>query len=128
MGKKICQPSGVVDVGLAARHVLDVFGVRQHQRKIAITQDVPDRLPIDARRLHDHVGAALGCQPVRQSKKACCDGVERADFTLHRTAHHVPHAGDHCLLVHIQTGAMWIKNFHVSLLTRRRRGIPVGEL
>ena len=30
MGKKICQPSGVVDLGLATRHVLGVSCVRQH--------------------------------------------------------------------------------------------------
>ncbi len=91
MGNKICQPSGIVDLGLAARNVLDVFGVRQHQRKIAITQDVPDRLPIDARRLHGHLSAALGCQPVRQNEKACGGGgVERADFPFRRTPHHRP--------------------------------------
>ena len=28
MGEKICQPSGIVDIGLAARHVLDLLGVR----------------------------------------------------------------------------------------------------
>lgn len=32
----------------------------------------------------------------------------REDFPLDRTVHHVPHAGDHRLLVHIQTGAMWV--------------------
>jgi hypothetical protein len=44
----------------------------------------------------------------RQGKKARGGGVERADFPLDRTVHHVPHAGDHRLLVHIQTGAMWM--------------------
>jgi hypothetical protein len=38
------------------------------------------------------------------------------------------HAGHHRILVHIQTGAMRMKNFHASLLTRRRRGTPVNEL
>ena len=108
MGEKICQPGGIVDVSLAARHVLDLSGIRQHQLKIAITEDMPDRLPVDAGRLHGHHGTALGCQPVRQGKKARGGGVERADFPLDRTVHHVPHAGDHRLLVHIQTGAMWV--------------------
>ena len=74
---------------------------------------MPDRFPVHARGLHGHMRAVLGCQPIRQGKKASGGGIKRADFPLDRTVHHVPHAGDHRLLMHIQTGAMWIKNFHV---------------
>jgi hypothetical protein len=54
MGQKIGQPGRVIDVGLAARHVLDMLGVCQHQLKIAIAEDVPDRLPVDP-------GARVAC-------------------------------------------------------------------
>src|SRR3954452_9755209 len=44
--------NGVAHVALAARHVLDVPRVGQHQLEVAVAQDVPDRLPVDAGRLH----------------------------------------------------------------------------
>ena len=34
--QKIGEPGGIVDVGLAPRHVLDMRRVRQHQREIAV--------------------------------------------------------------------------------------------
>ena len=66
MGQEIGQPGRVVDVGFAARHVLDVPGVRQHQLKISVTEDMPDWLPVDARGFHGHMGALFRGQPVRQ--------------------------------------------------------------
>ena len=69
MRQQIGQPGSVVHVGLAARHVLDMCGVGQRQREIAIAQDVPDRLPIDPGRLHHDVRAAFRRQPLRQGKK-----------------------------------------------------------
>ena len=47
----------VLDVGLAAGHVLDVLGVDQQQLEAAL-QQVEDRLPVDAGRLHRDVGDA----------------------------------------------------------------------
>jgi hypothetical protein len=38
-------------------------GVRQHQLEIPIIQDVPHRLPVDAGRLHRHMGAIVCRQP-----------------------------------------------------------------
>ena len=52
MRHQIGQPDGVVDVGLAPRHVLDVGGVGQHQFELAVGENVPDRLPVDARGFH----------------------------------------------------------------------------
>ena len=57
MGYQIGQPGGVVDIGLAPRHVLDVPGIGQHQGEIAVAQNVPNRLPVDAGRLHRDVRA-----------------------------------------------------------------------
>jgi hypothetical protein len=54
--------------------------------------------------------------PVSQPEQGGLSRTSR--FTVPPT---MAHAGDHSLLVHIQTGAMWIKNFHVVLLARRRR-------
>jgi len=65
-------------------------------------------------------------QPFRQAEQIFGRGLEGADRALNRAAFHVPHAGHNRVLVHIQTGAVAMKNFHVSLLPmRRRRGIPL---
>jgi hypothetical protein len=59
MRHQIGQPCGVVDVGLAARHVLDVGRVGQDQLELAVGQNVPDRLPVNACRLHGDVRRAF---------------------------------------------------------------------
>src|SRR5262245_61844554 len=46
--QKIRQPCGIVHVGLAAGHVLDVLGVGQNQLKLAVAQNIPLRPPVDA--------------------------------------------------------------------------------
>jgi hypothetical protein len=45
MGQQIRQPHGVIHVGLAARHGLDVVGVGQNQFE-GLRQHGPDRLPV----------------------------------------------------------------------------------
>jgi hypothetical protein len=42
----------------------------------------------------------------------------------------VPNAGHHRILVHVETGAMWVQNLHIPPLLplRLRRGIPSNEL
>jgi hypothetical protein len=65
--QQIDHPFGVADVGLAAGHVLHMRGVRQHQLELAVRQDVPHRLPVDAGRLHGHMGAVVGRQPIAQA-------------------------------------------------------------
>ncbi len=64
MRHQIGQPGGVVHVRLAPRHVLDMGGVGQHQFELAIGENMPDRLPVDARGLH----AAMCVQPSAQSQ------------------------------------------------------------
>jgi hypothetical protein len=67
MRHQIGQPCGVVDVGLASRHVLHVGRVGQHQLELAVGQNVPDRLPVDAGRLHGDVRRAFRRQPIGQA-------------------------------------------------------------
>src|SRR4051794_3041630 len=54
MGQRIRQPRGVIPVGFAPWHGLDVVGVGQPQLKVP-RQDGPDRLPVHAGRLHGDV-------------------------------------------------------------------------
>ncbi len=74
--QKIGQPGGVVDVGLAPWHVLDMRCVRQHQGEIAVAQHMPHRLPVDAGRFHRNVGASFLGQPLRQGEQIPCRRLE----------------------------------------------------
>ena len=114
MRQQIGQPSCVVHVGLAAGHVLDMRRIGQGQRKIAVAEDVPDRLPVDPGRLHHDVGAALGSQPLRQRQQLGGRRLERADLAPDDAVRHMPHAGHHRILMHVEAGAVGVKNFHVA--------------
>src|SRR5438874_8977732 len=104
-------------------------GVRQQQSEIAVAQNVPHRLPIDAGRLHRDMGAALGGEPLRQRQQFLGRGLEGADLTTYRAVRHVPLAGHDRVLVHVEPGAMWVENLHAPLRSMRRwRGIPSTEL
>jgi len=110
VGQQIGQPGGVVDVGLAPGHVLDMHGVGQHQRKIAVAQDVPHR-PSRPRSPPSRCGAALGGEPFRQCQQFLGGCLEGAHLAL-RAVDHVSHAGHDRLLVHVEASAMRIHNFH----------------
>jgi len=97
MGHQIGQPGGVVDIGLAPRNVLDVPGIDQHQGKIVVAQNVPNRLPVDAGRLHRDVRALLACQPLRQGQEILCRRPERPALAFDGTVRHVTLAGHHRL-------------------------------
>ena len=58
MRQQVGDPGGIVDVCLPAGHVLDVHGVGQHQLERPV-EHMPDRLPVDPRRLHHDMGDAL---------------------------------------------------------------------
>ena len=66
MGEQIGDPGRIADVGLTTRNIFDVSGIRQNQLEIAVTQDVPDRLPVNAGCFHGHVGATELRQPCQQ--------------------------------------------------------------
>ncbi len=67
-GIQILKPLAVLDIALPARGVLDVAGVHQAHLKAARLEDLVERDPVDAGRLHRHRGdAALprGCADLR---------------------------------------------------------------
>ena len=68
--QQLTQPGGIADVGLAAGQDLDVAGIDQQQLQPALRQHIPTGLPVLPRRLHHHLGDALGLQPVRQGLQA----------------------------------------------------------
>jgi hypothetical protein len=99
---QIGQPLRVADIALAARHVLDVRRIGQHQLELAVAQDMPYRLPIDAGRLHHHVPHAMAIQPVRKRQQIPRHRLEGSNFAFDLDALHHTHAGHHRVLVNIQ--------------------------
>jgi hypothetical protein len=128
--QQIGQPSGIVHVGLAPRHIFDMRGVRQHQRKIAVAQDVPHRLPVDAGRLHRQLRAALVGEPFRQRQQFFRGRLEGPHRVLDGAVRHLPHAGHDRVLVHVEAGAIHDKGlpFALPLLCAARRGTPSEEV
>ena len=127
--QQLGQPGRVAHVRLAARDVLDLGRVGQDQREPALGQDVPDRPPVDAGRLHRDVGAAVLRQPRGQLEQARGRGGEGADLAGDLAAGGEAHGGDHGRLVDVEAGAARVEDLHRSLLSaRRRRGTPVGEV
>src|SRR5438270_1328804 len=67
MLQQLRDPFAIFYVRLPARHVLDVLRVHQQQLK-AILQKVPNRLPVNTRRLHGHLWTP---NPSSQSANSC---------------------------------------------------------
>ena len=103
--QEIGRPRRVVHVSLAPRHVLNVSGVRQHQLKIAVAQDVPHRLPVDVGRLHGDMGTAPGGEPFRQPQQFFCGCLEGPHLTLDRAVLHASHAS-HNRVPHFREGRL----------------------
>ena len=76
-------------VGLSARDVLDVPGVHQHHLEVGF-EHVVDRLPVDARRLHGHVGDIEAPQPLREGQQI---GSRRSE-ARHFLRPHTPGIGE----------------------------------
>jgi hypothetical protein len=79
VAQQLGQPLGVLDIGLAPRHRLDVGGVDDEQLDLAL-QQIVDRTPKCGSALHDHMGALLRCQPVAQGEELVGHGAEGADL------------------------------------------------
>ncbi len=72
----------LIHVAFSPRDVFDMSRVGQNQREIAIALDVPDRLPVDAARLHHDVRCAKRCEPLRQGQKLARRCLEGANLAL----------------------------------------------
>jgi hypothetical protein len=114
MGHQVGQPHGVVHIGLASRHVLDMGRVGKNQLELAVGENVPDRLPVNACRFHGDVRRAFSRKPIGQSHQFLCCRLEGLDSGRYLAVHHVTNTGHHRVLMYIQTGAMRMQNFHRS--------------
>lgn len=63
---QILQPLAVGDIGLAARHMLYVAGVDETDFEPPILENLEERDPVHARRLHGDGANATPCEPIGQ--------------------------------------------------------------
>lgn len=63
-GVEVLQPLAIGDVGLAARHVLDMTGVDQANAKATVFQNLKERNPEKTRGFHNYAFDATLLEPV----------------------------------------------------------------
>jgi len=114
--QQLGQPRRVPNIGFPPRHVLDVRRIRQDERHLTVGKNVPDRLPIDARRFHRHMCAPVLGQPSREVEEAARRRPEGPHFGRYFGPAGHANAANNRVLVHIQSGTARINNFHPILL------------
>ena len=76
---KVLNPLAVGNIGLSARHVLDVMGVDQSHVDLALFQNLEKRNPVHSGRLHGYGPNLALLKPVRQSFQIDGEGGEAPD-------------------------------------------------
>ena len=106
------DPLGVLHVGLAAGHVLDVVGVADGQVDVPLQHGI-HRLPVDAGALHADVGDAVLGQPRLQGFQVTRGRAEAAQQLLRLASWRADQdAADDAGLVDVQAGATFEENIH----------------
>ncbi len=106
------DPLGVLHVGLAAGHVLDVVGVAHGQVDVPFQHGI-HRLPVNAGALHADVGDAVLSEPRPQGLQIACGRAETAQQLLRLASWRANQdAADDAGLVDVQAGAAFEKNIH----------------
>ena len=85
---ELLQPLGIVHVGLSARDILHVARIHQQHFEAAGFEDLEDRNPVHARRLHgDGLDAGL-LEPIGQSVEIAAERPEGANRVVVPIAGH----------------------------------------
>ena len=79
---ELLQPLRIVHVGLAARDMLDVAGVHQQHLEAPRFEDLEDRDPVHAGRLHGDRRDAGRREPIGQVVEITAEGAEGAHRLL----------------------------------------------
>ena len=119
MPREVCQPFTVLDVGLAARHVLDVVRIADDDVERVLKEDV-HRTPVDTGPFERDMRHPFGQEPLAHVEQLSGDGAKGLRFLLRPLvwcAHE--HRGYYSGLAHI----------HVAhpLENRLHRRLPVGH-
>jgi hypothetical protein len=114
MLQEIREPLRVLHVRLATRHRLDVLGIDQHEREL-LFQHIPNRLPVDPRRLHGHHLTVVGNKPVTQAVQIAQRRAERAHLFVHPLGAHEQQTRHDQLFVNIEPATAVVHDLHWSL-------------
>ena len=121
VGQQVGDPGCIADIGLAARYILDVSGVRQNEFESPIAENIPDGLPVNPSRLHGHMAATLLAEPRQQTQQPGRGRLEGFDFPSNPIALSQAHACHYSVLVNVETGATRVNDFRQSSLHARRQ-------
>ncbi|MDX6666752.1 MAG: hypothetical protein QOK04_132 [Solirubrobacteraceae bacterium] len=127
MGRHICQPLGIGEIGLAAGDLLDVPRVAQPHGEAAL-QRVEHGLPVHAGGLHRHELNLPVCQPSFENLKAGGRGGEPLLLANYAApGAKLAEARDNAVAMHVQAGDAIIDLLHCCLLPDGVDDRPAGE-
>src|SRR6266542_298538 len=109
---QLADPGRVGDVGLAAGHVAQMPRIQQPTLE-ALLEQIEDRLPVTAGRLHPDQRHPVTRQPVSERHQPARRRLERARLLqpLPTTAGHA-HGRGHAVLMHIEPGTALDETIH----------------
>ena len=112
MAHQVGGPLGILDVGLAPRHGLDVMGVGDDQLEVAF-QDGMDRLPVNPGALHADMRHAVALQPIPHRLQILRHRRKRPDLLMRLAVGLADqHTGDHRRLMDVETGTAFDDRIH----------------
>ena len=110
--QQLGQPLRIFDIGLTARHMLDMRRVDQQDFDYSF-EDIEDRLPVFACALYRHVRTALRDQPISQDEQLTGHGGKGARLLLPASFRGwAQEARDDRPFMDIQTCTVCINDFH----------------
>jgi hypothetical protein len=102
---QLLQPLGIVDIRLPTGDVLDVARVDQQHLEPARFENLKDRNPVDAGRLHRDRCDAHCREPIRELMEIAAEGAEGTDRLVISVARH----GDHVKgRADVDAGGIWM--------------------
>jgi hypothetical protein len=115
MPQEVGNPFRVAHIRLAARHCLYVASI-DHEQFEGAFQQVINRFPKDPGRLHRHMRAGRGIQPLGQCEQVSRHRAKRPHLLLHRPIRSGrQEASDHQLLMNVQSTTALIQQLHGAL-------------
>jgi len=127
MSEQLGYPLAVHHVGLTARDRLDVLSVSKHHMEV-LFEHVPNRLPIDASRLHGDIPDLKAPEPLSQLSKVSRRATEAAKMLPRLMLLLEQNTCRNRRLMHIDTATSLVKHFHPCLLCRARKDAKCESL
>src|SRR5436309_11666253 len=116
VAEQVRDPFRILHIGLTPGHLLDVLRVGHHNLQGSFQYGV-DRLPVDSRAFHSHMGAAFREQPCAQTDQLSRGSAERSHFLLNLSVlADDQQAGHYCGLMYVQSTTAFDQSLHNASL------------